>query len=193
MRFAAKMTLWACAAPAVAALLLTGAGAANAAVAAPAALSGAAHGPHGPGGPGPGPHCNWWQLERWNVNGYNTVELKFGTGNFTYAVHFKQNGSCLGGTLTDTGLPSGSQVRTISGTVNGSYITFSVPYPGAPGGIWGVRTFSGNINKHGDVRGTWSETGTEHGSGTWTLAYNAHSACSHYYWWDPQRECHVFS
>ena len=56
MRLAAKMTLWACAAPAVAALLLTGAGAANAAVAAPAALSGAAHNPGGPGGPGP--HCN---------------------------------------------------------------------------------------------------------------------------------------
>lgn len=187
MRFAAKMTLWACAAPAVAALLLTGAGAANAAVAAPAALSGAAHGPHGPG---PGPHCNWWQLEQWNVNGYNTVELKYGTGNFTYAVKFKQNGSCLGGTLTDWGLPSGSQYRTISGTVNGDRITFSVTYPT---NYQGTRTFTGKIDKHGDVSGFWNETGTENGYGTWTLASDAHHACSHYYWWDPQRECHVFS
>jgi hypothetical protein len=188
MRLAAKMTLWACTAPAVAALLLTGAGAANAAVAAPAALSGAAHSPGGPGGPGP--HCNWWQLERWNLNGPNTVDLVYGTGHYTYYVSFKQNGSCLGGTLTDTYLPPGSPKLQISGIVNGSYITFSVTYPT---GYQGTRTFRGNINWHGDASGTWKETGTENGTGTWYLAYGVDHACSHYYWWDPQRECHVFS
>ena len=46
--------------------------------------------------------CSWWDRERWNVNGYNKVKLVFSSTNYTYTVHFKQNGSCLGGTLTDT-------------------------------------------------------------------------------------------
>ena len=186
MRLAAKMMLWGfCAAPAAAAMVLTGAGAANAAVAAPAAHSAVTHNPWGPG-----PHCSWWDRERWNVNGHNQVKLVFSSTNYTYTVDFKQNGSCLGGTLTDTGLPTLQQKMSISGTVNDNHITFSVTYPGP---YWGVRTFTGKINWHGDVSGTWSETGTENGSGNWYLAYDVDHACSHYYWWDPQRECHVFS
>ena len=189
MRFAAKMMLWAtCAGPAVAAMVLTGAGAANAAVAAPAASSSAAYGPWGPGGHGP--YCNWWERERWNVNGPNTVKLVYGTGTYAYTVWFRQNGSCLGGTLTDTYLPPGSPSLKIYGTVNDSHITFSVTYPT---GIQGTRTFKGKINWHGDVSGTWNETGTENGNGGWYLASDVDPACSHYYWWDPKRECHVFS
>ena len=110
MRLAAKMMLWGfCAAPAAAAMVLTGAGAANAAAAAPAAHSAATYNPWGPG-----PHCSWWERERWNVNGYNTVKLVFSSTTYTYTVNFKQNGSCLGGTLTDTYLP-GSPSLQISG------------------------------------------------------------------------------
>jgi hypothetical protein len=187
MRFATKMMLWACCAgPAVAAMVLTGAGAANAAVAAPAAPSGASSGPWG----GPGQHCNWRQREQWNFNGSNTVELVYGSGNYTYAVSFRQNGSCLGGTLTDTGLPPGSQNLRISGKVNDSHITFSVTYPT---GYQGTRTFTGKINWHGDVSGTWNETGTENGTGTWHLATDVNPACSHYHWRDRARECYVHS
>jgi hypothetical protein len=186
MRFAAKMMLWAsCAGPAVAAMVLTGTGAANAAVATPAAPSSAAL-----GSGGHGPHCNWWERERWNVNGDNTVNLVYGSGNYTYTVWFKQNGSCLGGTLTDPYLPPWSQKLHISGTVDGSYIRFSVTYPP---GIQGTRTFTGKINRHGDVYGTWNETGTENGTGNWYLASDVDPACAHYYWWDPRRECRVFS
>ena len=74
--------------------------AANAAVAAPAAHSAVTHNPWGPG-----PHCSWWDRERWNVNGHNTVKLVYSSTNYTYTVDFKQNGSCLGGTLTDRDCP----------------------------------------------------------------------------------------
>ena len=165
-------------------MVLTGAGAANAAAAAPAAHSAATYNPWGPG-----PHCSWWERERWNLNGNNTVKLVYNSGNYTYAVYFKQNGSCLGGTLIDLGLPPGSRNLTITGKVDDNRVTFSVTYPG----VQGTRTFTGKINWHGDVSGNWSETGTENGSGPWYLVYGVDHACSHYYWWDPQRECHVFS
>jgi hypothetical protein len=186
MRFGTKMMLWAfCAAPTAAAMVLTGAGAANAAVTAPATPSGPTYNPWGPG-----PHCNWWARERWNVNGDNTVKLVYLSNTYTYTVDFKQNGSCLGGKLTDPYLPPGSQPLKISGTVDDNHITFSVTYPP---GVQGVRTFTGKINWHGDVSGKWNETGTENGYGTWYLDHDVDPACSHYYWWDPRRECHVFS
>ena len=185
MRLAAKMMLWSfCAAPAAAAMVLTGSGAANAAVAAPAAHSVATHNPWGPG-----PHCSWWDREQWNVNGHNMVKLVFNSTTYTYTVDFKQNGSCLGGTLIDTYLP-GSPSLPLSGTIDDHGITFSVIYPP---GVQGIRTFTGTITWHGDVYGHWSETGTEHGTGPWYLVHDADHACSHYYWWDPQRECHVYS
>ncbi len=192
MRLAAKMALWAfCAAPTAAAMVLTGAGAANAAVAAPSVVT---HHPGGPGpggpGPGPGPHCNWWAFERWNVNGPNNVRLVYHSGHYTYTVTFKQNGNCLDGKLTDPSLPPGHQIRTISGTVNDDYITFSVTYPNP---YLGVRTFTGRIDRHGDVSGTWTETGFQHGRGIWDLASDANHACSPYQPWAPLRECQVFS
>jgi hypothetical protein len=141
MRFGTKMMLWAfCAAPTAAAMVLTGAGAANAAVTAPATPSGPTYNPWGPG-----PHCNWWARERWNVNGDNTVKLVYLSNTYTYTVDFKQNGSCLGGKLTDTYLPSlppGSRNLEISGTVDDNHIKFSVTYPpgvqGATPGTLGV-------------------------------------------------------
>ena len=104
MRFGARMMLWACCAgPAVAAMLVTGSGPANAAALTPV-VSGSSsfHPPHGNGPHGPGrgrANCDRWQLERWDLNGSNTVDLVYNNGNFTYGVTFRQDGSCLGGTL----------------------------------------------------------------------------------------------
>jgi hypothetical protein len=190
MRFGAKMMLWACCAgSAMAAMLVTGSGPASASALTTGSHGAVTFGPHNQHG-GNGPRCSRWQREQWNVNGTNTVDLVYNSGNYTYAVTFRQDGSCLGGTLTDTGLAPGSQNLAISGTVDDSHITFSVTYPT---GYQGTRTFSGRIGRHGAVSGTWDETGTENGTGTWSLAANVNPACSHHHWWDPRRECRVRS
>src|ERR1700744_1709871 len=120
MRFGKKRALWAfCAAPAAAAMLTAGAGAASAATA------------HFPTPPSHGPHCSQWQRESWNVNGANTltnVQSGGGSGTYGYSITLRQDGSCLGGTLTDTNLPVGSQNLTVRGIVLGSDVTFSVNY-----------------------------------------------------------------
>jgi hypothetical protein len=62
--------LWAlCAGPAVAATLITGSSAASAAVLTPVSGGNVTFGPHSPSHP----NCNRWQLERWNLNGNNTI------------------------------------------------------------------------------------------------------------------------
>jgi len=68
----------------------------------PVSSSGVAFGPHGPSHP----NCNRWQLERWNLNGSNTITAIYNNTPFNYTVTFKQNGSCLTGTLTDPNIPS---------------------------------------------------------------------------------------
>ncbi len=199
MRFGARMMLWACCAgPAVAAMLVTGTGPANAAALTPAVSSGASYGPHGNGpwgGGGPGRHdCDRWQLERWDVNGTNTVNVAYTGGTATYGVTFRQNGECLTGTLTDPNIPAPSaQTGPIFGTVDGSNITFSFKYV-YPNSHQGTRTFTGTINRFGSVSGTWDESGSEGLSGTWSLASKVSHACS---WrmrrWQPWRECPVRS
>ena len=104
-------------------------------------------------------------------------------------MQFNQQGSCLSGTLTDTGLPSGEQTLRVHGTIFGNHVTFSVRYPT---NFQGTRTFNGYINRHGDVSGMWSETGTENGSGNWSLARDAHHACQRFEWWNPNRACFLF-
>lgn len=209
MRFGARMMLLACCAgPAVAAMLVTGSGPANAAPLTPGVSGAASFGHPGPGrwgGPGPGgygsgghgqPNCDRRQLERWDVNGTNTVNVVYSGGTATYGVSFRQNGECLTGTLTDPNIPAppAQQTGPIAGTVNGNTITFSFTYtyPNAP---QGTRTFTGTINRFGAVSGGWNEAGgTEHLSGTWSLASRVDRACS---WrvlrWQPRRECHVHS
>jgi hypothetical protein len=157
-----------------AAVMMGGAAAASAATSAPVTHS------------FPGPGCNPWAPEHWNLNGSNTVKATYLGGNFTYSVTFKQTGSCLSGTLTDSLFPTTGPIR---GTVNKNYITFSFRYPSS--GSQGTRTFHGTINKWGAVGGYWSETGTEHGSGTWTLAKKAGLACP-WAWWNPRAACFVF-
>jgi len=202
MRFGARTILMACfAGPVVAAMLVTGSGPANAAPLTPAVNGGSGFNPHDPGpGGGPGPfgghgqrHCDRWQLERWDVNGTNTVNVVYSGGTATYGVSFQQNGECLGGTLTDNNIPNGPKTGPITGTVNGNNITFSFKYT-YTGATQGTRTFTGTISRFGSVSGTWNETGTEGLTGTWSLATRVDRACS---WrtlrWQPWRLCHVHS
>jgi hypothetical protein len=216
MRLGARMMLWACCAgPAVAAMLVTGSGPANAAGLTPAgsAVSSFHPGGGGPGGAGPGgggpgggggfggrgpgrPSCDTRQLERWDLNGNhgnNTVVLTYNGGTFTYGVNIRQDGGCIRGTLTDLGIPNGPKTGPIFGTINGSQVTFSFRYT-YTGEVQGLRTFSGAIGRSGAVNGTWSETGSENGHGTFALANNAIRACSpHVLRWQPWRSCPVHS
>jgi hypothetical protein len=197
------MMLWACCAgPAVAAMLVTGSGPASASALTPAGNAVAGFNPHGPGPGGGGngpwggrgrPNCDTRQLERWDVGGTNTVDLVWGTGNYTYGVHIRQDGSCIRGTLTDIGIPNGPTAGPIFGTINGNQVTFSFRYTYS-GQVQGLRTFTGFIGRSGAVSGTWSETGPEHGHGTWELANRADRACSpHVLRWRPWRLCPVHS
>jgi hypothetical protein len=186
MKFDRKRALWAfCAAPAIAAMVVTGAGAASAHTSSPGLK------PFTPANTSYfGLHCNPWQLEKWNLNGDNQVvavfqsSLQSSRDTFTYNVHFRQNGSCLTGHLTDTYWP-GTLEGPIYGTVHRNRVTFSFNYPA--NSSQGTRTFTGHIDRYGGVSGTWSETGPEQGgiNPTWTLASNVNRACSFYrwYWW----------
>ena len=136
----------------------------------------------------PGLGCNPWAFEQWNLNGGNDVKAIYLGGTFNYSVTFKQYGSCLSGTLTDSLFPTTGPVW---GTVNKNHVTFSFKYPSS--GTQGTRTFTGTISKWGNVWGTWSETGTEHGTGTWSLTDRADRACPRWYqWWNPHAACPVF-
>jgi len=180
MRFGKKMALWAfCAVPAAAAMLTAGAGVASAAPMPP--------GPHGPSHTS---HCNPSQREQWDLNGGNTVNLTYSGSGFTYAVSLSQHGSCLGGTLTDTGLPAGHQTLAVRGTIVGNHVTFSADY--GHGTVQGIRTFTGDISKRGAVSGWWNETGSENGHGPWSLQHKAHPACwGHHGWFFNPQGCHV--
>ena len=171
-------------------LVVGGAGVASAATTAPAAhTSSSWH-----------PFCNPFQRQQWNLNGSNTVNAVYLGKTFSYSVTFKQFGSCLSGSLTDSYYPT---TGPIFGTVRGDDVTFSFKYPS--GSIQGTRTFTGTIQprfrhshhrsfrfffQSGSVSGTWSETGSENASGTFTLANNVQRACP---WWVfPGASCHVF-
>jgi hypothetical protein len=190
MRFGAKRMIWAlCAGPAVAATLITGASAASASVLAPLPHGGGAFGPHSPSHP----NCNRWQLERWNLNGSNTITAIYNNAPFNYTVTFKQDGSCLTGTLTDLNILSPlPQSGPISGTIRGNDVTFSFTYP-ASMTFQGTRTYTGTISGHGAVSGTWSDGGTGRSTGTWSLGSKANRACPRSWWWNPRHECFVRS
>ena len=176
MRGISKTMLRTCAGLAMAAgLVAGGAGVASAATVSPAANSTSSW-QHG---------CNPWAREQWNLNGHNEVQAVFQGKTYTYDVTFKQFGSCLSGTLTDGYFPV---TGPISGTVKRNHVTFSFTYPS--GSIQGTRTYTGTINRWGAVSGTWSETGSENGSGTFTLAKHAAHACP--WWFGPGAKCFVF-
>jgi len=171
MRFGTKATIMAAlAGPAIAGLILTGAGPANAAVATPHTTHSSSFFGH---------FCSRHSLELWNLNGDNTIDnltFKGSTTKITYAVHFRQRGCLLGGTLTDTLIPNGPQTGPITGQVRRNHVTFSFTYT-YTGEVQGTRTFSGFVAHDGTVSGTWSETGPEAGFGTWSLATAVPQAC----------------
>ncbi|MGD0240865.1 MAG: hypothetical protein ABSB59_11135 [Streptosporangiaceae bacterium] len=108
-----------------------------------------------------------------------------------YAVTFRQQGSCLGGTLTDTGIPNGPQTGPVFGTVNDDNVTFSFTYTYRHS-HQGTRTFTGTVGRRGFVSGTWDETGREGLSGTWSLAGWVNRACPPFVLrQDPRAECSV--
>jgi hypothetical protein len=187
--------MWACCtAPAVAAMLMTGVGTASASPTpifqppiqqgppggfGPGGLGGQGFGPGGHGQGHNQPSCSKWQLEEWNLNGANTVTLTYNSGSYSYSVALTQKGSCLTGTLKDTHA-SPTLSLPVTGSVNGNHAKFSVTYP-TTAGNQGIRTFTGTIGHHGAVTGTWAETGTEAGSGPWSLTTNAKPACPPWY------------
>jgi hypothetical protein len=176
MRTITKTMLRTCLGLAAAAgLVAGGAGVASAATVSPAAHTSSSW----------APHCNPFAREQWNLNGRNKVQAVYQGTTYTYSVTFKQYGGCLSGTLTDSYYPT---TGPISGTVNRNHVTFSFSYPS--GSIQGTRTFTGTINRWGAVSGTWSETGTENGTGTFTLARHAATACPWWQWWN--HSCRVF-
>jgi hypothetical protein len=177
MRSITKMMLRTCVGLAAAAgLVAGGAGVASAATVSPAAHTSSSW----------APRCNPGAREQWNLNGHNTVEAVYQGTTYTYSVTFKQYGGCLTGTLTDLGVPI---TGPISGTVYRNHVTFSFNYGSTS--IQGIRTFTGTINRWGAVvSGTWSETGTEQGTGSFTLAKHAANACPWWQWWN--HSCRVF-
>ncbi len=178
MRGISKAVLRGCAGLAMAAGLV--AGGAGVASAAPVAAVKPLPAPFG------GPGCSPWALEHWNLNGNNQVKATYQGGNYSYHVTFKQAGSCLTGTLADSLYPTSGP---IFGVVNKNHVTFSFRYPA--NSVQGLRTFSGTISSHGVVSGNWSETGTEHGTGTWKLAGHARLACPWWFGWNPATACPV--
>jgi hypothetical protein len=150
-------------------------------------------------------HCNPFAGQQWNLNGSNTVNAVFEGSTFSYSITFRQFGSCLSGTMTDSFFPT---TGPIHGTIKGNFVTFSFTYPA--GSIQGTRTFNGYIHpqffrqwfwqghrwhfrwviRAGSVSGKWSETGTENGSGTFSLAKDVRNACPSWEWW--ARSCSVF-
>ena len=155
-----------------------------------AAASAATSTPAAPSFPGPG--CHPWDHEHWNLNGTNQITVPYAGKTYTYSVTFKQYGSCLGGSLTDPAANGGAGLTgPISGTVNRNDVTFSFSYGSTS--TQGLRTYTGTIGKWGNVSGTWSDAGSDHASGTWTLTYKAHLACPWWFqWWNPHAACPVY-
>jgi hypothetical protein len=195
MRFGTKAAIAAAfAGPAIAALILTGAGTASAAVTATTAQT-TSSGSYFP-------FCNQYynhypqnqyqyQYGQWNLSGYNTVHVKFEVNTYDYSVNFNQEGNCLTGWLTD---PGASFTGRIHGTIYGNFVTFSITYPS--GDTQGTRTFNGTINQWGHVSGSWSETGSENASGSWWLSNSAQPGCQQthypYYPGNPNQGCNPY-
>jgi hypothetical protein len=112
--------------------------------------------------------CYRFSRQQWNLSGPNSVEAVYMGTTYTYSVSFRQFGGCLVGTLTDPYYPT---TGPVFGTVFRNHVVFSFRYP--YGSIQGTRTYVGSIGRFGSVSGFWFESGSEHGSGTWSLARNA--------------------
>jgi hypothetical protein len=189
MRFGRKMMVWAfCAGPAVAAKLAAGSGPAGASVLTPVSNSGVAFGPHGPSGP----NCSRWQLERWNLNGPNTISTVYLGVTYTYSVNFVQNGSCRTGRLTDTFIPAPARSPARSTERGARELRHLLLH------LSDERPGDAHLSRHdqqvGAVSGNWVQTGTQvPNNASWSLAYKAAHACPRFWWWSPRHECFVRS
>ena len=105
------------------------------------------------------------------------LQLTFNNTNYNYQVRlrlspvfFQRGVLVVSGTLCDLNEPV-PLVLPVHGIIFGHVAVFSVSYPttGPDAGNQGVRTFAGIIGPFGHVTGSWSETGTEAGSGPFTL------------------------
>jgi len=174
MRLGTKATIWACfAGPAIAATILAGAGTASAQTTSPTAhtVNTTEHIPAGP-------LCSPFQKERYNLNGFNTVDVTYLFHHYFYTVDFVQHGSCLSGWLHD---PYFSVTEPIFGTVNGNSVTFRFHYPSF---VEGTRTYIGSINHFGFVSGHWFQTGTAFPNfGGFSLSSTVARACPSWVWW----------
>lgn len=113
-----------------------------------------------------------------HVRSSDNLRLNLGASNFNYQVRlrlapvfFQRGVLVVSGTLCDTNEPV-PLVLPVHGVIFGHVAVFSVSYPttGPDAGNQGVRTFVGVIGPHGQiVGGHWSETGTEAGSGLFSL------------------------
>ena len=116
------------------------------------------------------PGCDHPAWQQWSVNGSNQVKAVYQGTTYTYTVKFRQLGTCIGGKLTDPAYPT---TGPIVGAAIANHVIFSFMYP--KGSAQGTRTFDGTVSSSGAVSGTWSETGSEGATGTFTLATNAHT------------------
>ena len=174
MRLGTKAIIRACfAGPAIAAIIFAGAGTASAQTTSHTAptISTTEHIPAGP-------FCSIFQKERYNLNGFNTVDVTYLFHHYFYTVDFVQHGSCLSGWLHD---PYFSVTEPIFGTVNGNFVTFSFHYPSF---VEGTRTYIGSINHFGFVSGHWFQTGTAWPNfGGFSLSSTVARACPSWVWW----------
>jgi hypothetical protein len=104
------------------------------------------------------------------------LKLTYQGNTYTYNVQLREQWVAPGvevisGHLTDTYEPQAISLP-VHGVQFGNDAVFSVQYPatGPDAGSQGVRTFSGVVGPHGATSGNWSETGSEAGSGPFTLA-----------------------
>ncbi|ETB63817.1 TPA: hypothetical protein DIC38_02245 [Candidatus Nomurabacteria bacterium] len=102
----------------------------------------------------------------WEVNtSPNKLDIPWAGTTYSYDVSFVKEGAVLTGTLTDGYYPT---TNSLIGTIDGNNVTFSFIYP--VGSVQGIRTYVGTIDSAGKVSGTWSETGTENATGSWSIA-----------------------
>lgn len=116
----------------------------------------------------------------WRLTGHNELTLTFQGNDYSYRLSrvatypVFPGVEIVRGILTDTYEPVRINLP-ISGVIFGNDVILTVNYPttGPDAGDQGSRSFFGTIDPSGNVSGTWSETGTEGGSGTWSLSIPA--------------------
>ena len=97
-----------------------------------------------------------------NVAGPYTMDVLYESNHYFYNLTLTQTGNTIGGILHDPYLPGD---LTVTGTLSGNAVVFSVTYPT---NYQGTRTFTGTIDNTGNLSGDWTETGTENGADTWS-------------------------